>query len=120
MNKVEECLEILRRGGVHTSKEMGEELGIEPIEVGRLVRKIRKVCLNSSKAPYVFTTPNGYTLEPKPSDVIFESNMRLKFSVGVIVGGMPCFNKAKKIASSQLATLKAQYKPELIRIGNIF
>lgn len=118
-SRVSLVLDILNRGGIHSSKEIGEELDLKPLEISSTIRNIRKNSISKGKLPYVFTTPHGYTLDPKPSDVIYESNMRLKFSVGVIMGGIPCFNKAKKIASYQLTKLKATYKPSLIRIGNI-
>lgn len=119
ISKTQECLEILKRGGVHTSTEIGEEIGIKPFLVCKMIGALRKSHLLNGKTPYIFTTKNGYSLESNSSGVIYEANMRMKMSVGVVLNGLPAFQKAKKIASTQLLGLRAQYKPDFIKIGSL-
>lgn len=120
MSKTKEIMEILSRGGIHSTQEISDEIDASKDATRHLIASIRKSSNRGGKYPYIFITKQGYTLDATASGVIYETGLRLKHSVGTIVNGHPAFQKAKKIAVSQLDGLKAKYKPEFIKIGNIF
>jgi hypothetical protein len=118
-SKTLELIEILERGGIHSIHELMEELGVDERRVRGIVKILRDRHNKGKEIPWIHATGRGFTLTTSPSSIIKESSRRLKMSAGVMMNGIPVFSKAKKIASSQLASLRVQHNAEFIKIGKI-
>lgn len=113
--------EILERGGVWSSKELAEELGIKQAEARLSIKKLRKMFLSNSDKihRYVFTTKGGYTIDNKPEHIMYEARMRMAMGTGVLINGIYVFKTGKKIATKHFSQLKVEYKPKMLTIGEI-
>jgi hypothetical protein len=109
--KEEELLDILNRGGVHTTHKIAKEMRIDEPRVRTLIKAIRNKFINYNLGDYIYTAPNGYTTEESKENTIYESNMRMKIGFGVLLNGSFVFRRAKRIALKEFKGLTIQYKP---------
>jgi predicted small secreted protein len=118
-SKVTELLDILKVGGVYTTKELAKELDISQQEVRMLVKQARKQVLGGKDVPWIYTTGEGYSTDDEKEYAVFESGMRMKIGFGVLVNGIPVFQKCRQIAGKELNQLCIEFRPKLLTIDGI-
>lgn len=117
--KADELIDVLARGGIYTTTELAKELDVDEKVVRLLVRKIRKQVLNGEQQSWIYTTGMGYSMDEEKEHVVYESSLRMKMGFGVLVGGLPVFQKCKKIAGVQFNNLHVSFKPKLLKINSL-
>ena len=121
MSAADSLYEILCRGGVWSSQELGDELGIEKSKARLLIAALRNRFRNSDEEvpDWIYVTRGGYTLDDKPEHVMYEARLRFQLGVGAIVNGSHVFKKAKRIASTNYKQMMLEYKPKALMLGNL-
>lgn len=118
--KLAELMDVLEKGGVWTTDELSDELGVDADGVRNMVHNIRRKFLNGEDVPYVYSAAvGGYTLDGDKVNVVFESKRRMAMGYGVLVNGVFVFKRCKKIASTAFKALNIQYKPKALTIAQL-
>lgn len=117
--KMMELLDIVGRGGVWSSDEIGKELGKDKAAVRRIVKTLRKKFNEGDKNVdrYIYTTSGGYTIDQKPEHPMYESRMRIQLGAGVIANGIYVFKQAKRLAPAEFRQLLVEYKPKMLTMN---
>jgi DNA-binding winged helix-turn-helix (wHTH) protein len=119
--KMKELYEILNRGGVSSSDDLSDELGIDKSKVRLLISSLRDRFRSNDESVelWIYTTKGGYTVDEKPEHVMYESRLRLQLGIGAIVNGAHVFKRAKMIASSNYSSMMLEFKPKALIMGSL-
>jgi hypothetical protein len=119
--EVVDMIEILSRGGVHSSADLAEELNRPKRRISGIVRRARQMFMDGSDKVdvRVYSTKGGYTIEEKPEHVMHEARFRICMAAGVLLNGAHVFKTARQIAQKDFITLQVEYKPRMIEMGKL-
>jgi len=106
-------IECLLRKRYMIRREISERLGVSADYVFSGISSLR------DRGWQIFTTDKGYTLRPKPEDLIYESKLRFRNSYGTLTNGQGTFEKAKEQARLEMLELVKVYLPKINNIVNI-
>jgi hypothetical protein len=123
--KEQELMDILEREEYANSRELGNELNLEPEFVTKLVQNIRrKHRINQERTANpptkrIYTTRYGYSIVVRPEYVVYEARLRMANGIGTLLNGSDVFKKAKKIASKSYKKLQIEYHPSVKKISQL-
>ncbi len=118
--KQEEILKFLNEETVIKTTELAKKVDMSTIQLRLAIKQLRKKFLaGEENIDYIYTTKGGYTTRGSKEDVMYESQMRLKLGIGVLVNGVYVFKRCKKIAKTDFSKLNIAYKPKMLTLNNV-
>ena len=85
-NEIEEnVLKLITNHAPVRSTEIARKLNIDLKYVTNVIRNLRKKFRSCKIDSYIYTTPDGYSLDESKRAVVYETNMRLSQMFGMAV-----------------------------------
>jgi hypothetical protein len=111
-------MQMIEKEGPIRSTKLAEKLNIDLKYVTNLVRNLRRKFNSGKIDSYIYTTPDGYSLDESKRAVIYETNMRLSQMFGMAVNSHFIRHRCKVIALKDFKKLSIVYKPRLLTLEN--
>lgn len=117
LNKIEtELLTYLEKNSGKTTEELSKHMGIHPSRIGYTIRMLRKKHEDEYDIPYVYTSPDGYTLEEKVSNMAYETKRRLNMGTSIIMNGAYVYKKLKQKSLKGFQQIFVEYRPKMLQL----
>lgn len=114
----ESVLKLITNHAPIRSTEIAKKLNIDLKYVTNIIRSLRNKFRKGKIDQYVYTTPDGYSLDETKRAVVYETNMRLSQMFGMAVNSHFIRHRCKMIALRDFRKLSLIYKPKLIKLEN--
>jgi len=114
----ENVLKLIINHAPIRSTEIARKLNIDLHYVTEAIRTMRKKFRNGKINQYIYTTPDGYSLDESKRAVVYETNMRLSQMFGMAANSHFIRNRCKVIALRDFRKLSICYKPKLLELQN--
>ena len=111
-------LQLITNHAPIRSTEIARKLDIDLKYVTNVIRSLRNKFRSGKIDSYVYTTPEGYSLDESKRAVVYETNMRLSQMFGMAVNSHFIRHRCKLIALKDFKRLSICYKPKLIELQN--
>ena len=120
LNKIEtELLTLLEKGRALTVGDLKKRMGIKPTRIMYTVRMLRKKFLDDYDVPYVFTSPDGYTLDDKISNLAYETKFRFNMGTAIILNGAYVYKRLKQKSLKNFQEVFVEYKPKMLEMKTV-
>jgi len=114
----ENVLKLITNHAPIRSTEIARKLNIDLKYVTNTIRSLRNKFRSGKIDSYIYTTPDGYSLDETKRAVVYETNMRLSQMFGMAVNSHFIRNRCKVIALRDFKRLSVVYKPKLLELQN--
>lgn len=111
-------MKMIEKEGPIRSTQLAMKLNINLKYVTNLVRNLRKKFRSGKLDQYIYTTPEGYSLDESKRAVVYETNMRLSQMFGMAVNSHFIRTRCKRIALRDFKKLSIVYQPKLLELKN--
>lgn len=112
----ENVLKLITNHAPIRSTEIARKLNIDLKYITNIIRNLRKKFRSGKIDQYIYTTPDGYSLDESKRAVVYETNMRLSQMFGMAVNSHFIRNRCKIIALRDFKKLSICYKPKLLQL----
>lgn len=111
-------LQLITEHGPIRSTAIAKRLDIDLKYVTNIIKNLRSRFRKGKFDNYVYTTPEGYSLDESKRAVVYETNMRLSQMFGMAVNSHFIRHRCKVIALRDFKRLSVVYKPKLLELQN--
>lgn len=111
-------LQLITNHAPIRSTEIARKLDIDLKYITNIIRSLRNKFRKGTIDFYVYTTPDGYSLDESKRAVVYETNMRLSQMFGMAVNSHFIRHRCKVIALRDFKKLSLVYKPKLLELKN--
>lgn len=109
-------MKMIEKEGPIRSTQLAVKLNIDLKYVTNLIRNLRKKFRSGKIDQYIYTTPDGYSLDESKRAVVYETNMRLSQMFGMAVNSHFIRTRCKRIALRDFKKLSIVYQPKLLEL----
>ena len=116
-----ELLDILKGGGVYSVNDLADEMNRTKERIRRIVSRVRRRFNDGDERfdSWIFSTANGYSIEEKAEHAAFETRLRMRMGMGVIMNGVHPMKTMKRMLPKQFEQLSLEFKPRLITMNKV-
>ena len=111
-------LQMIEKEGPIRSTQLAEKLNIDLKHITCIIKDLRRKFRSGKIDQYIYTTPEGYSLEESKRAVVYETNMRLSQMFGMAVNSHFIRTRCKRIALRDFKKLSVVYQPKLLELKN--
>lgn len=116
----EELLSLLKRHDFVPKSQICTTLNISKTRASYMIRKIRKKFLDDYEGvPYIFISPQGYTVQERVDAMAYETKFRFNMGMGMILNGAYVYKRFKKKSLKGFREIAIEYKPRMLEMKNM-
>ena len=113
-NNEEKVYQIINEHAPIRSSEIARQLNLDLKIVTETIRLLRRKFRAGTIDFYIYTSPDGYTLDETKRTVVYETTLRLKQIFGLVHNSAFIRNRCKVIAIRDFKKINYVYKPKLL------